>query len=516
MRQYIWWFFVATFFVSASCTTTRNTSTRKDDGKIEVVLLQVNDVYEIAPIAGGTEGGMARVATLNKQLRQDNPNTYLIMSGDFLSPSVYNSLQYQGKRIRGAQMVEAMNAAGTDIAVFGNHEFDIAENELQDRINESGFNWVSTNTFHKVKDSVVPFSRTRPSLSQPFPETFTLQVSDADGTTAKIGFIGITLTSNPAEYVFYKDPLNSARQAFNKLKDSVDAVIAITHQKIVDDIKLAKELPGLAAILGGHEHSMILNQTGNVYITKAHSNARSAFVIKLNINKNARTFTVPKPMLKMLNTSVSLDSITNVVVEKWKKIAEDNYASLGFDPKKIVLHTGEPLDGRETLIRSRSTNLSVLITSAMAYAAPKADVVLFNSGSIRLDDILTPPITQYDIIRTLPFGGGIREVDMKGSMLLQVLQTGLKNTENGGFLQYQPAVYNADKNIFTINDQPISPNKIYRVAVTDYLFSGKESNLGFLNEHNTGIFKVYPAETAVADPRSDIRNAIIMYLQTKK
>jgi 2',3'-cyclic-nucleotide 2'-phosphodiesterase (5'-nucleotidase family) len=205
-----------------------------------------------------------------------------------------------------------------------------------------------------------------------------------------------------------------------------------------------------------------------------------------------------------------------VVVEKWKKVAEDNYASLGFDPKKVIMASGEPLDGRETEIRSRSTNLSGLITASMAYACPKADVVLFNSGSIRLDDILTPPVTQYDIIRTLPFGGGIREVDMKGDLLLQVLQTGLKNKNNGGFLQSQPVVYNAARNSFTISSQTIDSAKIYRVAVTDFLLSGKETNLGFLNETNPGIVKVYPAETAVTNPKSDIRSAIIMFLASRK
>ncbi len=97
----------------------------------------MNDVYEIAPVAGGKEGGMARVATLKKQYAKTNPNTFLVMSGDFLSPSVYNSLQYNGKRIRGAQMIEAMNSAGMNFVCFGNHEFDINENELQERINES-------------------------------------------------------------------------------------------------------------------------------------------------------------------------------------------------------------------------------------------------------------------------------------------------------------------------------------------------------------------------------------------
>ncbi len=515
MKHFLQLLFLASLLITASCKTPKNVLAAKDDGKIEVVFVQVNDVYEIAPIAGGTEGGMARVATIKKQYKQTNPNTFLVIAGDFLSPSVYNSLQYQGTRIRGAQMVEAMNAAGMDIAVFGNHEFDITEKELQERINESDFSWVSTNTFHEVNDSIFPFSKT---VAGPhaFPETFAISVKDNDGTSAKVGFIGITLPSNPADFVYYKNQLTAARQAYNSLKGSVDAIIAITHQAIADDIILAKELPGLAAILGGHEHSMIFNKTGNVYITKAHSNARSAYVVKVDIDKSKHSFNVPVPELRYLNESVPLDSNTNLVVEKWKKITEDNYASLGFDPKKVVLNSGDPLDGRETEIRSKTTNLSRLVTSAMAYASPKADVVLFNSGSIRLDDILTPPVTQYDIIRTLPFGGGIREVDMTGELLLQILAAGVENVNTGGFLQSEQVVFDKTTKSFAINNQAVNPSKTYRVAVTDFLLSGKETNLGFLNETNPGIVKVYPAETAATNPQSDIRTAIIMFLGSKK
>lgn len=518
MKKYIQLFTVTILLVNASCKTTRNiTTTTKDDGKIEIVFVQVNDVYEIAPVAGGKEGGMARVATLKKQYKQANPNTFLVMSGDFVSPSVYNSLKYQGKSIRGAQMIESMNAAGMDFVVFGNHEFDISEKELQERINESTFTWVSSNTFHKFKDSIVAFTKTGIPGAVPFPETFIMNVRDNDGTTAKIGFIGLTLSSNPAEYVSYKDPLVTAKTLYDRLKDSVDAVVAITHQAIDDDMTLAKELPKLAAILGGHEHSMVFNKTGNVYITKAHSNARSAYVIKVRVDKNKHNFTVPRPELKSIDTTVAFDSTANVVVQKWVKIAQDNYASLGFDAQKIVLQTGEPLEGRETETRATSTNFTRLITQAIAFACPQADAVLFNSGSLRLDDILTPPISQYDIIRSLPFGGGITEVDMKGSLLIQVLQTGMKNSNSGGFLQFQPVVYNKSANTFLLNNAPIDPAKTYRVAITEFLLSGKETNLSFLNTKNPEITKVYSSQTAVAgDPKSDIRLAIIKYLESKQ
>ncbi len=514
MKQYFRLTYLLIMATAFSCTSSRRVAGTQDDGKIEVVLLQVNDVYEIAPLAAGKEGGMARVATLKKQYKQTNPNTFLVMAGDFLSPSVYNSLSYEGKKIRGRQMVDAMNAAGMDFVVFGNHEFDINEVELQDRINESGFQWIASNTFHVVKGQTLPFEKTNITNAPPFPQSFVLTVRDNDGTTARVGLIGLTLPFNKANHVTYTDPITTARSLYNNLKDSVDAVVAITHQLIEDDIRLAKEIPGLAAILGGHEHDMRLEKAGNVYITKAHANAKSAYVLKLQINKRKRQTDV-KPELKYLNETFGLDRNTNDVVQKWVRIADSNYASLGFNAREVILQNTAPLDGRETEVRKHPTNLTGLITAAMADACPRADIVLMNSGSIRVDDILQPPITQYDIIRTLPFGGGIREVDMKGILLQRILEVGRNNVNLGGYLQAQPVSYNAGTSSWKVGNQPLDVYRTYRVAMSEFLLTGAETNLSFLTKDNPDILKVYDPETAADSPKSDLRLAVVKYLKKK-
>lgn len=496
------------FLILSSCSSTKNLF--KDDHQIDINFVQINDVYEIAPLAGGSEGGVARVASLKKQYLKNNPNTFLIIAGDFLSPSVYNSLQYQGKAIRGKQMVEALNAAGLDMAVFGNHEFDIKENELQERIDESGFQWFSSNTFHKQQNRVEPFKKN----GVPLPQTYVLRVKDADGTMAKIGFFSVTLPFNKADYVSYTDAMAAAQTAYRSLKDSVDAVVAITHQSVDDDKKMADALPGLAVVLGGHEHDMRFVKQGKVYITKAHANAKSAFVVKLHLNKKKHKLKVT-PKLVYINQNIPLDSITNAVVEKWNGIAEKNYGTLGFDARKIIMSKGAPLDGRETEVRTHATNLTRLIVAAMQDAAPQADVVLINSGSIRVDDVLPMPITEYDIIRTLPFGGGIKEADMKGGLLIQTLEQSEKNKGIGGYLQYNDTI-GKDKGVWTLKGLPIDPSKTYHVAITDFLFTGKEANMDFLNPQNPAIVKMYEPATNITDARSDIRLAVIRYLEKQQ
>lgn len=488
------------------------TTSSTDDGKLEAVFIQVNDVYEIAPLSNGKSGGMARVAELKKKYKKTNPNTFLVMAGDFLSPSVYNSLKYQDKQIRGKQMVEVMNAAAFDFVTFGNHEFDIKEKELQERINESQFTWISSNCFHKQKGVSGPFAKMNGNDVSPFPKSYILSLKDADGTKAKIGFIALTLPFNKADYVGYIEALSIAKSLYAQLKDSCDAIIAITHQSLEDDEKLAKEIPGLAAILGGHEHDMRFVKTGNTFITKAHANARSAYVITIAFDKRLHSVQVA-PELKEIDESVGMDSATNVVVKKWMDIADASYVSQGFNSKQIVLAAGEPLDGRESEVRNKSTVLTRLVTKSMVQACPQADAALFNSGSIRVDDILYPPISQYDILRSLPFGGTIREVDMKGRLLMQVLDIGKKNMGNGGFLQYEKIAFNVVMNTWTINSAVIHPDKVYRIAIADFLLTGKEANLSFLNAQNPDIVKVYDPVTSVDDARSDIRLAIIRYLQ---
>jgi 2',3'-cyclic-nucleotide 2'-phosphodiesterase (5'-nucleotidase family) len=293
----------------------------------------------------------------------------------------------------------------------------------------------------------------------------------------------------------------------------VDAVVAITHQSMQEDETLAKEIPGLAAILGGHEHDQRFEKVGNIYITKAMANAKSAYVVNLSINKNKHKIKAIATLEK-INEAVAIDSVANAVVQKWQGIAEKNYSSLGFDAKNVLITKGDALDGRESEIRTHSTNLTKLIVASIADAVPKADVVITNSGSIRVDDILQTPISEYDILRTLPFGGSIREVDMKGSLLIKTLEQGKKNIGIGGFLLHNENLVNANDK-WLLNNAPVDPSKTYHVAISDFLLTGKEANLDYLNPTNVDIIKTYDAVTSITDPRSDIRLAVVRYLEKK-
>jgi len=487
----------------ASCTATKKTV--RDDGELTANFILVNDVYEIAPLLGGREGGLSRVAALKKEYLEKNRNTFLVMAGDFLSPSVFNSLRFEGKPVRGRQMVDAMNAAGFDFAGFGNHEFDIREEELQERLDESSFTWISTNVYHQTKDGVAPFT----SKGNDVPPYRILQLRDADGTRARVGIVSVCLPSNRADYVHYEDVRASLEKTIRLIRDSVDALIGLTHLQIADDHLLLQSFPEIDVILGGHEHDQRFEKEGSEYIVKALSNARSAFVVTVNINPRKSKVAI-SPQLRKIDTSTQADSLTQVVVNKWTSIANSSFAAQGFQPGRIILKEGRALDAREAAVRRGRTNFTDLIANALSKQYSNADVVLVNAGSIRVDDMLPLPLTEYDIIRALPFGGGMREVEIPGSFLKRILNTSAANKGNGGYLMHSN-VLDYENGEWNLNNVVIGDNRFYRVAINDYMLSGKEINFEYFTSRSPEVKKVYPAPAQGSDA-ADLRLSIIHYL----
>ncbi len=485
-----------------------------DDGMIEVIFLQMNDVYEIAPLEGGKVGGLARVATIREQLLEENPHVITVLAGDFLNPSLIGTLKYEGERIKGKHIVETMNAMKVDLVTVGNHEFDLDEDELQARINESNFEWVVANVLQKdTAGNLSPFAkRIEGSEPQNFPETYQLNLTDEDGTNVSIGILSVCLDANKRDYVHYDEVFESAIQAYGQMKPETDFIVGLTHLNVEDDLELAKKLP-LPLIMGGHDHDNMYHEVGTSKVAKADANAKTVYVHRLSFNKKTGTVKVNSELVA-INDQIEEDEEVAEVVNKWNSIADKSMRDAGFDPNETITTLKEPLDGREKTMRNGPTNMGEMITNAMLKAAPKSVAAFFNSGSVRLDDFLKGAITQVDIIRTLPFGGSIVEVEMSGELLHEILVVGRENAGTGGYLQLQKIEYIEADDIWKVNGKTLNPTTTYRVALTDFLLTGLEKDLDFLTRDNPEIFKIYEAEKGdMDDLRGDVRRAIIDYLQ---
>jgi 2',3'-cyclic-nucleotide 2'-phosphodiesterase (5'-nucleotidase family) len=303
----------------------------------------MNDVYEIAPLDGGRVGGMARVATIKNRLLHDNPNTFAVIAGDFLSPSLIGTLRHEGSRISGRQMVDVLNEMGLDIATFGNHEFDIKEAELLSRLKESQFRWVSSNVLHKTQLGTQPF--VSGSGGSDVLQTLILDAKDKDGTAIKIGVLAVTLPFNKVEWVEYIDFFKAATQAYQSLKNQTNFVIAITHLNLKDDIELSKQNPGICLIMGGHDHTNSYDKINDSFVAKADANARTVYVHKLSYNKVNNQLSINSSLIQV-DTTIPFDSSTAKVVGRWVNIAEKSFKEQGFSTDEVLYVAKEPLEVR--------------------------------------------------------------------------------------------------------------------------------------------------------------------------
>jgi 5'-nucleotidase len=466
-----------------------------------LTILQINDVYTIRTVDGTTPGGLARVASLKKQLASPGKTVLLLLAGDFLSPSVASSV------FKGQQMVATLNAAGLDMATLGNHEFDFGPEVLRERMKEAKWQWVISN----VLDA---------STGQPVGGAAPYLIRRYGSLT--VGFLGLCLTGDeisPSNRVGLKmlDPIQTAARYVPLLKrQGATVIVAITHLNYPDDRRLATRFPDIDLIIGGHEHVPITATVNRTLISKAGMNAR--FVARIDVAPSgqrlalgawrlARPKQVPIPpsakrqapsaasearlerffeLIPMTN-ALPQDPATAAVVAEYE-------ARLGTALDEVVGTTRVPLNADTESVRSAESNLGDMIADVMR-ASVQADLAILNSGTIRSGRVYPPgPLTRRDLVAILPFGDVTCKVAVSGAVVLAALNNGVSvlGQGEGRFPQVSGITLTVDPSAppgeptgrppgrvpgwrvqdVRVNGQPLDPRKQYTVALTDYALGG--------------------------------------------
>ena len=442
-----------------------------------ITVLQLNDVYQVAPVDRGKRGGIARVGTLQKQIRAKSPNTLFLLSGDFISPSVASRL------FKGKQMVAALNAAGLDIATLGNHEFDFGPDVLRERMRESRFRYTIANVFDKV-------------TGKPFGGASRYIIREFDGV--RVAVFGLLLTetasvSAPGPAVRFDDPVVVGKRLSRELRRSgADIVIALTHLPMRDDKRLAAEAD-IDLIVGGHEHEVLESFAGRTLITKMGSDARNLGRIDLNVarvasvrgsRKDRARKRVPRARSKLdsadfqaipVTDSIADDPEVASVVGEYEKQLN---ASLG----EVIGKTSVSLDARASVIRFGESNLGNFLADVYRQALG-ADCALLNSGGIRSDTTYGPgDLTKKDVLSILPFENTLVKVRLTGAHIKRLLEHGISvaGQEDGRFPQVSGLSFTYDARLAVgsrlssveLGDKALDPLKSYTIAVNAYLLGG--------------------------------------------
>jgi len=149
---------------------------------------------------------------------------------------------------------------------------------LSERVSETNFPWLMSN--------VVDNETGRPLGDGKITHLL-------DWHNKRIGLVGLverewldTLATIDPEEVTFIDFVQAGRSLGKQLKeDGCDYVIALTHMRMPNDIKLAENVDEIDLILGGHDHNYDIREINGRHIIKSGTDFREFSKITINLDE---------------------------------------------------------------------------------------------------------------------------------------------------------------------------------------------------------------------------------------
>ena len=423
------------------------------DGKKTFTILHTNDMHSafvgMGPSADytpftqnddTTRGGYARLAGLiarRSEARKAQGPVLVLDAGDYSMGTAFGAAT---REIGGELRLMAM--MGYDATTFGNHEFDLGPDGLAKSIGVAS----KAGRVPAVLASNTEFAANDPTLAglQRLAKEGVVRrhaVIERDGI--RFGLFGVL----GKEAMFYttggaasfRDAIETARETVKLLRETekVDVVICLSHGGVQkgkdgrysdgDDVRLAKEVPGIDVVIGGHSHTelnepILVNGRTPVVQTGKEGENLGELVVTLDGGK----LEVESYRLYPVDDTVAGDQATFDEVEKLKKaVTGAVFASRGYSidqPLAVV-----PRDLANTFIDiPASTLLANLVTDAFR-SATKADIGFTANGMLRagLRKGKSGVQTVYDVFSVAPLGAGVVD-PTAGSALVTAYFTGLE------------------------------------------------------------------------------------------
>ncbi len=439
------------------------------DGKFTIV--HVNDVHgHIEPFvrSGAKEdvGALAKAAVYVEEMRKENPNILLLSAGDMIHGT--NVVNFFG----GLPMVEIMNHMGFDAMALGNHEFNYGQEQLLKLAQAATFPFLAANV---VRDDGVVLTRD-------------YEIFEVGGV--KVGVFGLSpletpIVTHPKNVVglSFIPAADVAAKMVEALQGQVDIIVCLSHLGYHDDKVIAAEVPGIDVIVGGHSHTTIAKPevVGDTIIVQTGDWAENVGMLNLVVaGGKVTSFDGGLVQMKANMPAPAADHPVGATLAKYNAALTEKMAIK-------VGRTEAALDGERANVRTRTTNLSNLITDAMREFSG-ADMVLTNGGGIRAS-IKAGDITIGDIYTVLPFTNTIVAIELTGDKIVSALEHGLSAypAQLGGFCQvsgmtvkFDPAKPAGSRVLeVLVAGEPIVADKLYVLATNDFMAAGGDGYVWF-------------------------------------
>ena len=421
-------------------------------GKKTFTILHTNDMHSafigMGPAADytpfilhddTTRGGYARLGALiarRKAVREDQGPVLILDAGDYSMGTPFGAA---GRETGGE--LQLMSRMGYDATTFGNHEFDLGPDGLGQSIGVAA----KAGRVPKVVASNTNFSKADATLAG-------LQRLAKAGVVCRhfvinrgglrFGIFGLLgkeaqFYTGGAGAATFADVIETAKKMVTVLRETekVDVVIALSHGGLQkgpdgrfsegDDVLLAKTVPGIDVVVGGHSHTelreaIIVNGRTPVVQTGKEGQNLGELVITLDGGK----LTVQSYQLHPIDDTIAGDHAIANEIEKLKKsVTAVVFASRGYSVDQPLAIAPRDLPNTFTDIAA-STPLANLVTDAFR-AATKADIGFNANGAMRAGFTRGKSGVQtvYDVFAVAPLGAGVVDATA-GSALVTGYFTG--------------------------------------------------------------------------------------------
>lgn len=430
-------------------------------------------------------GGVARRATIIKQVRAEGGNMLLLDAGDQFQGTLFYT------KYKGEEADTFMNLLGYDAMAVGNHEFDDGPANLARFIEKTKFPVLSANIDASGD----------PDLAGHIQPYTILEVGGK-----KIGIVGYTteettILSSPGPTIKFLNIERTVQAAVDKLTaQGVNIIIAVSHAGYGRDQQVGENVKGIDVIVGGHTHTLLSNTDPLAFgpyptVVKSPEGLPVLVVTDfqwgINLGRLNVTFDsqgVPKSWSGApihLDSSVPMDPEVQALVEKFR-------APLDQLTQTVVGKTTDLLNGDRATCRFEECTMGDFVADAMLWstASEGVQVVIINGGSFR-SSIVKGDIALGNILEVLPFSNTVSTFELKGKDIIAALENGVSrahsaiNEGTGRFPQVAGLRYTwtPDKlpgeRILSVEVEktngffvPIDPNATYKVATNDFMRKG--------------------------------------------
>ena len=462
-----------TFLFLTSLITNSDESSSK-----EIVILHTNDIESVyEPIQAIWRddieliGGISHLASLIDDVRASEDISFLVDAGDIYTGAL-------SKKTKGKLPFDLYNAMGYDALNIGNHEFEYNWEPLVEIIPRANFPVLNANIF---------IEKTGELIAQPY------AVLEKSGV--KIGLIGVmgidafynTMAPFHRTGLSIKDPTETAQYWIDKIRDSVDMIVVLTHQNKTapmqtnkesdpsvqrgfdEDYAMAGKLRGVHAIYGGHSDNGLMQpvvhpETGTIIgLTFGQGMHLGYTKFMINTDTNDVTF-IDGYLIPVDSEKYKAKKETSKLIAEYRK----QYPELS----EVIASMKE---ASMRLYNNEST-IGNLLTDIMRKAA-NSDIAFLNSGAIRAD-LNAGRVTLEQLINVYPFPDTLSIVELTGAEIRKLIEYSLTLPYGIGQISGLKIEFDSSKPAMQrlievyVGDLALIDSKTYTIATSKYLAKG--------------------------------------------